>query len=187
MALRVKELVLRLLCSLKLANNPSLDSSHCRVTTRFFSKIVGFPSLYESCQPFELVRLTWSSHRFENNKVGSFAYFYNFQYQDYVIQIMHEDCEYTSSLQYETTGSRGLIHLSSLFSTCLTCWLETFLPVCASGFSICFQGRSSIKIPRYRLDSLKLWPLVLMHIFINYFRFQTKSYVQRCSPGLSCY
>ena len=126
----MEESALRLLCSLKLANNPSLDSSHCRVTTRFFSKKLDFSCLYETCQPLEVVHLSSNSHRFENNKVGSFTYFYNFQYQECVIQIMHVDCEYTRSFQYQPIGSRGLIHLGSLFSTCLTYWLEKFISSC---------------------------------------------------------
>lgn len=184
MALRVKELVLRLLCSLKLANNPSLDSGHCRVTTKFFSKVMGFPSLYESCQPLELVHLTGNSHRFENNKVDNFAYFYNFQYQDCVIQIAHVDCE------FHTVWNDCLkkVNPSQLIIQYVPYLVVGDISSCLTLVSLyALQGRSSIKLPRYRLDSLKFWPLVLMHIFINYFRFHTTSYIQRCSPGLSCY
>lgn len=134
MALGVEELALRRLCSLKLASNPSV---RLKPTTRFFSKKLDFPSLYETCQSLKPVHLTSNSDRFEN-KVDSFTHFYNFQYQECVIQIMHVDCEYTTSFQYEPIGSRGLIHLGSLFSTCLhTGWRNCFLPVCASGFSTC--------------------------------------------------
>lgn len=130
MALGVEELTLRLLSSLKLANNPSLDSSHCSITVRFFSKKLDIPSLYETCQPLELVYLTSNSHRFENTKEDSFTDFCNFQCQECAIQIMHVDYECTRSFQYEPIGSRELIHLGSLFSTCLTYWSEKFLSSC---------------------------------------------------------
>ena len=179
MALGVEELVLRLLCSLKLANNPSLDS-RIIVTTRFFSKKLDFPSLYETCQPLELVHLTSSNHRFENNRVDSCTYFYNFQHQECVIKDMHVDCECVGSFQYEAVGSRGLIHLGWLFSTyaLATGWRISFFLFMSLVSPYALQGRSCVKIPRYPLDNLKLRSLVLVHIFINHFRFQIRSYVE---------
>lgn len=156
MALGVEELALKLLCSLKLVNNPSLDSSHCRVITRFFIKKPDFPSLYETCQPLELVHLTSNSLRFENNKVDSFTCFYNFQYQECVIQIMHVDCEYNRSFQYEPVGSRGLIHLGSSFSTCLTYWLEKFLSSYLCLWFLYMLCKADLAL-RYRDILLTVW------------------------------
>lgn len=139
-----------------------------------------------SHQPLELLHLRWSSQRFENNKVDRFTYFYIFQYQECAVQIMHVDCEYTGSFQYEPVASRTLIHIDLLFSTCLAYWLEKFLSSClfmpvVSLYAL--QDSHWIKVARDPLDSLKLQPFLLMHIFISHMKCQARS-VQRCSPCL---
>lgn len=130
----VKDWALRLLVSLKLANNPLSDWGHGRVMICFFSKEMDISPLPETRQLSELVRLASNSHRTENTEVHSFTYLYDFQYQECVIQVTRADYGYSRSSCYKKF-KRVTLPLGLLFSTY---WLAKFLFLVMPIFSVCY-------------------------------------------------